>query len=307
MNQEYVDTVRLLLAVAPAVFRSPRFALKGGTALNLFVQDMPRLSIDIDVVFTDHTLDREAALRAIAADLKGVKAEILRIGYRAQLPTSRSGDEVKLLIEGNGVRVKVEVNFVFRGTVLPVALRPLIPTAQELFTTAITLPVLDTAEIYGGKLVAAMDRQHPRDIFDVLKMTEKFGWQTSFVDCFVAYLAGHNRPVHEVLFPKKLPLEPAFTNEFLGMTRDAVNLTVLEQTQERLLAHLPLALSESHRHFLLSLVSAEPAWELMPFAHLQHLPALQWKLLNLRKLKARDASRFKAQHEELASRFKHLS
>src|ERR1700730_15648250 len=112
MNQDYVDTVRLLLAVAPAVFRPLRFALKGGTALNLFVQDMPRLSIDIDVVFTDHSLDREAALRAIAADLKNVKAEISRMGHRAQLPTSKSGDEVKLLIEGNGVQVKVEVNFV---------------------------------------------------------------------------------------------------------------------------------------------------------------------------------------------------
>jgi predicted nucleotidyltransferase component of viral defense system len=306
MNQDYVDTVRLLLAIAPAVFRSPRFALKGGTALNLFLQDMPRLSIDIDVVFTDHTLDREAALRGIAADLKGVKSEISRMGHRAQLPTSKSGDEVKLLIEGNGVQVKVEVNFVFRGTVLPVVQRPLIPTAQDLFTTDITLPVLDAPELYGGKLVAAMDRQHPRDIFDVLKMFERFGWQSSFVDCFVAYLAGHNRPVHEVLFPKKLPLEPAFTNEFAGMTRDSVTLTLLEQTQKRLIAELPSALSTSHRNFLLSLVSAEPAWELMPFAHLQHLPALRWKLLNLRKLKARDAMRFSAQHDELEANFRNL-
>jgi predicted nucleotidyltransferase component of viral defense system len=272
MNQDYVDTVRLLLAVAPAVFRPPRFALKGGTALNLFVQDMPRLSIDIDVVFTDHTLDRETALKAIAADLKSIKSAISAMGHRADLPTTKSGDEVKLIIEGNGVRVKVEVNFVFRGTVLPVVQRPLISTAQDIFTTDITLPVLDTAELYGGKLVAAMDRQHPRDIFDVLKMIERFGWQSSFVDCFVAYLAGHNRPVHEVLFPKQLPLEPAFSNEFAGMTRDGVALELLEQTQARLIAQLPRALNTSHREFLLSLVRAEPAWELMPFNHLQHLP-----------------------------------
>jgi predicted nucleotidyltransferase component of viral defense system len=307
MNQDYVDTVRLLLAVAPAVFRPPRFALKGGTALNLFVQDMPQLSVDIDVVFTDHTLDREAALKAIAADLKSIKSAISAMGHRADLPTTKGGDEVKLIIDGNGVRVKVEVNFVFRGTVLPVVQRPLISTAQDLFTTDITLPVLDIAELYGGKLVAAMDRQHPRDMFDVLKMTERFDWQPSFVDCFVAYLAGHNRPVHEVLFPKQLPLEPAFTNEFAGMTRDAVALGLLEQTQERLIAKLPRALSTSHREFLLSLVRAEPAWELMPFNHLQHLPALQWKLLNLRKLKSRDATRFSAQHDELAAKFKSLS
>jgi hypothetical protein len=303
MNQEYVDTVRLMLAIAPAVFRSPRFALKGGTALNLFVQDMPRLSIDVDVVFTDHTLDREAALLAIAADLKDIKSAISAMGHRAVLPTTKSGDEVKLAIAGNGVQVKVEVNFVFRGTVLPVVQLPLAPTAQELFTTDIALPVLDTAELYGGKLVAAMDRQHPRDIFDVLKMIEKFGWQPSFVDCFVAYLAGHNRPIHEVLFPKKLPLGPAFTNEFSGMTRDGVALSLLEQTQERLITQLPRALSASHRDFLLSLANAEPRWELMPFTHLQHLPALRWKLLNLRKLQARDPRRFSAQHDELAAKF----
>jgi predicted nucleotidyltransferase component of viral defense system len=307
MNQDYVDTVRLLLAVAPAVFRPLRFALKGGTALNLFVQDMPRLSVDIDVVFTDHTLDREAALKAIAADLKSIKSAISAMGHRADLPTTKGGDEVKLIIDGNGVRVKVEVNFVFRGTVLPVVRRPLIATAQDVFTTDITLPALDTAELYGSKLVAAMDRQHPRDMFDVLKMIERFGWQPSFVDCFVAYLAGHNRPVHEVLFPRKLPLEPAFTNEFAGMTRDRVALDLLEETQERLIAKLPRALSTSHREFLLSLVRAEPAWELMPFNHLQHLPALQWKLLNLRKLKSRDATRFLAQHDELVAKFKSLS
>jgi hypothetical protein len=151
-----------------------------------------------------------------------------------------------------------------------------------------------------------MDRQHPRDIFDVLKMTDRFGWPASFVDCFVAYLAGHNRPVHEVLFPKQLPLEPAFTNEFAGMTSDVVNLTVLDQAQACLLTELPRALSSSHRDFLTSLVSAEPAWELMPFPHLQHLPALQWKLLNLRKLKAADPIRFQMQHAELAAGFKNL-
>jgi hypothetical protein len=229
------------------------------------------------------------------------------LGYRTSLPTTKSGDNVKLFVEGNGLRIKVEVNFVFRGTVLPVTRRSLMPIAQELFTTDIVLPVLDPAELYGGKLVAAMDRQHPRDMFDVLKMLERFGWQSLFVDCFVAHLAGHNRPVHEVLFPKKLSLAPAFTNEFAGLTNDAVTLTLLEQTQERVITQLPRALSSNHRDFLLSLVRAEPAWDLMPFSNLQHLPALQWKLLNLRKLKARDAERFSAQHEELAARLESLS
>jgi Nucleotidyl transferase AbiEii toxin, Type IV TA system len=101
------------------------------------------------------------------------------------------------------------------------------------------LPVLDPAELYGGKLVAALDRQHPRDMFDVLKMLERFGWQPSFVDCFVAYLAGHNRPVHEVLFPKVLPLEPVFTNEFVGLTNDEVALTLLDPRRRETEIGLP--------------------------------------------------------------------
>lgn len=303
MNQDYVDTVRLLLDIAPAVFKPPRFAMKGGTALNLFVQDMPRLSVDIDVVFTDYSLDRESALKAISADLGVVKAAIAQMGHRAVLPTTKSGDDVKLLVESSGSRVKIEVNFVFRGTVLPVVRKPLVQKAQDLFTIDVVLPVLEDAELYGSKLVAAMDRQHPRDIFDVMKMLDKFGWQSSFVDCFVAYLAGHNRPVHEVLFPSKLSLEPAFTNEFAGMPREPITLNALERIQEQLIAELPRALTASHRDFLLSLVRAEPAWEPMPFKHLQQLPALQWKLLNLRKLKSRNPARFAAQHDELAARF----
>lgn len=306
MNQEYVDSVRLLLDVAPAVFQSPRLAMKGGTALNLFVQDMPRLSVDIDVVFIDHTLERDAALQAIAADLKAAKSAISKMGYRAVMPTTRSGDDVKLLIESAGSRIKVEVNFIFRGTVLPVVQSPLVRAAQDLFTTDITLPMLDTAELYGSKLVAAMDRQHPRDIFDVMKMIEQFGWEPAFIDCFVAYLAGHNRPVHEVLFPKHLPLEPAFSNTFVGMTREGTALEKLEQTQMQLIAELPRALGPSHREFLLSLVRAEPAWELMPFPHLNQLPALQWKLLNLRKLKSRNAGHFAAQCNELVTKFGHI-
>jgi hypothetical protein len=306
MNQAYIDTVRLLLAVAPAVFQSPRFAMKGGTALNLFVQDMPRLSVDIDVVFIDHTLDRETALRAIGGDLNAVKSAISALGYRAVLPTTKSGDDVKLLVEGGGARVKIEVNFVFRGTVLPVVQNALIQTAQDLFTTDVVVPVLDTAELYGSKLVAAMDRQHPRDIFDVMGMLERFGWPSSFADCFVAYLAGHNRPIHEVLFPRKLKLEPTFTSEFVGMTRDAIDLASLEHTQKQLIEELPRALTSSHRDFLVSVALAEPAWDLMPFAHLRELPALQWKLLNLRKLKARNPNRFAAQHEELAKKLSAL-
>ena len=302
MNQNYIDTVRLLLAIAPEVFASGRFAMKGGTALNLFVQEMPRLSVDIDLVFVDHRPDRQAALQAIALELAAVQVALAGMGMRAHLPANPSGDDVKLVVSNDTAPVKVEVNFVFRGTALPVETRSLVATAQDLFTTDLTVPVMATAELYGSKLVAAMDRQHPRDIFDVMHMLDQFGWQESIVDCFVAYLAGHNRPVHEVLFPKTKPLEPAFTNEFVGMTRDTVELDTLMQMQARLIKELPKQLTPAHRDFLMSLVQGEPAWELMPMQHLRELPALKWKLMNLAKLKKSSAKRFAAQTELLAAR-----
>ena len=306
MNQAYVDTVRLLLSIAPSVFASPYFALKGGTALNLFVQDMPRLSVDIDVVFTDHALERDAALEAISMAMARLQAALVSRGFRATPLRTRLGDEVKLLVEDKLASVKVEVNFVFRGTVFPVVQMPLAPTARELFATGLTLPVLNTAELYGSKLVAAMDRQHPRDIFDVVQMLARFDWQTSFIDCFVAYLAGHNRPVHEVLFPTRQPLAAIFLSEFQGMTRDELPLVLLENAQQHLIDQLPRRLTPNHREFLLSLVRADPIWELMSFSHLSALPALRWKLVNLKKLRSTNIKRFVAQHSELQARFQDL-
>jgi hypothetical protein len=223
-------------------------------------------------------------------------------GLRVRQPAQAGGDEVRLLISNGAVQVKVEVNFVFRGTVLPVQSKALVASAENLFTTAVSLPVLATDELYGSKLVAAMDRQHPRDMFDVMLMRGHYGWPDGLTDCLVAYLAGHNRPVHEVLFPKAKPLAAIFSNELAGMTREEVGLDALAQTQARLIQELPQRLRPHHRQFLLSLVQSEPAWELMPFAHLRELPALKWKLLNLSKLKKTNPARFAAQHDELALR-----
>jgi len=303
MSPNYIDTVRLLLAIAPVVFASGRFAMKGGTALNLFVQEMPRLSVDIDLVFVDHRADRKAALQAIAQEQAAVQSELAGRGYRVHLPANAEGDDVKLVVSNDNVQVKVEVNFVFRGTVLPAETRSLVASAQELFTTDLAVPVLATAELYGSKLVAAMDRQHPRDIFDVMHMLDHFGWQTPFVDCFVAYLAGHNRPVHEVLFARAKPLEPAFTNEFAGMTRDVIGLDTLVRVQGRLLEELPRQLIPAHREFLLTLVQGSPDWGQMPMRHLHELPAIKWKLMNLVKLRKSGAARFAAQRQLLAERF----
>ncbi len=303
MDRQYVDAVRLLLTVAPVIFESPRFALKGGTALNLFVQNLPRLSVDIDVAFTDHALEREPALIAIGNDLQTAKAKLERMGYSAAIRKTQKGDEAKLLVADQASQIKVEVNFVFRGTLLPVAPRTLVSLARNLFTTSMDLPVLAIPELYGSKLVAALDRQHPRDWFDVAAMIDGLGLEATMVDCFVAYLAGHNRPVHEVLFSNDLPLDEIFNSDFVGMTAAEIPLQRLIETRRHIRQQLPKVLTDAHRHFLLSFVREEPDWSLMPFEHLKDLPAIRWKLLNLEKLRKTNKARFEFQAVELMDRF----
>src|SRR5690606_2169933 len=228
MHKAYVEVVRLLLDVVPDVFRARSFAMKGGTALNLFVQDMPRLSVDIDVAYVAHETGRAAALTEIGSELNVLARRVIARGFEAETIGGKTGDETKMLVRRGRSQVKIEVNHVFRGTVLPVEQRPLSKIAGDLFTTSLTVPTLAVPELYGGTLVAALDRQHPRDLFDVHGMYRRFGLLPEMIECFVCYLAGHNRPVHEVLFSRDLDLSAAYENEFVGMEREAVSLSDLE-------------------------------------------------------------------------------
>lgn len=302
MNDSYTSTVQLLLTVAPAIFEDERLAMKGGTALNLFVQDIPRLSVDIDVVFVPYELERDQALRDISDALNGAKARLERMGLEARLHKTKDGNEAKLFVSDGESEVKVEVNFVFRGTVMPPVRTSLTAGAQEMFSANIEVPVLATPELYGSKLVAALDRQHPRDLFDVQMMFAQFELPPEFLDCFVVYLAGHDRPAHEVLFPNEKDIDAIFEAEFLGMTHKPVTLAELKETRRQLMHELPKALSDRQRGFLLSLVKAEPDWTLLPFEHVHGLPAIRWKLLNLAKLRKSNAPKFNQQHDELARR-----
>ena len=303
MDANYIEAVRLLLEAVPVLFKESRFAMKGGTAINLFVQDLPRLSVDIDVVFTDHKSSREDALRIIGVALEATRKELNRRGLQADSPARTQGDESKLFLRRGRQQVKVEVNHVFRGAILPVQSQLLTPESRRLFTAEVEARVLATSELYGGKLVAALDRQHPRDLFDVHCLFESGGITDEMIECFVAYLAGHNRPVHEVLFSRDQDLVSAFENEFQGMARIPVKLLALTEARQRLRQELRSRLTDNHRQFLLGLVRGEPPWETMRCAHLSELPAIRWKLQNLAKLKRSSPNKFERQARELTEGF----
>lgn len=299
MDKAYADTVRLLLSVAPDVFASDVFAMKGGTAINLFVQDMPRLSVDIDVVYLPWQTPRDEALQAINQELAAIATRVAPLGVQTRLVRSKDLGDTKLIVENDSSQVKVEVNVVFRGSVLPTERRPLSSRSSDLFGVEFELPMLARDELYASKLVAALDRQHPRDLFDVWQLYESGGISDGMVECFVVYLAGHNRPPHEVLFGNDKDVAAEYERAFVGMTEVDSSLDTLLEARRQLRSELPQRLTAAQRQFLTGLVRAEPDWSLLHCQHAAQLPALRWKLSNLETFRQRRPEDFTKQAEIL--------
>ncbi|MCK4599941.1 nucleotidyl transferase AbiEii/AbiGii toxin family protein [Candidatus Bipolaricaulota bacterium] len=166
-DPHYDAQVRLLLRCLPEISKHPCFALKGGTAINLFVRDLPRVSVDIDLTYLPLKPRREA-LQEIHGTLRTLKEDIEQHVPGSRVRESRSRDYVvKLLVSTNDAMVKIEPNLILRGSVYAPEDRDLCLTAQERFGAFVSVHTLSTADLYGGKLCAALDRQHPWDLFDV--------------------------------------------------------------------------------------------------------------------------------------------
>ncbi len=303
MNQLYLDSARLLTRVAPLVLGDDTFANKGGTAINMFVRDMPRLSVDLDLVFPDHTLSRKQALKRINEAIRQSVARLKKQGFQTHAPVSADAGETKLLVRQAATEVKIEVNFVMRGTVNPVRMASLTQNARDTLQADLEIPVVSLEDVYGGKLVAAMDRQHPRDLFDVMQLFAHEGITAGIRLAFVVYLASHNRPVHEVLFPSLRDIRREFEHNFAGMTVEPVELDALLAARERMVRELQQGLTADERRFLMSLVAAEPEWKLLNVPHLEQLPGLRWKLQNLERLQKSDARKFAEQSDTLTRLF----
>ena len=302
MNQIYLDTARLLTQVAPLVITDGTFALKGGTAINLFIRDMPRLSVDLDLVFPDYSLPRDQTLARIGDAIRHAAERLQARGFQTHTIASADAGETKLLVRRDGIEVKIEVNFVMRGTVYPVRTAALTPTARDVLLADLEIPVVSLEDVFGGKLVAAMDRQHPRDLFDVMQLFAHEGITANIRRAFVVYLASHNRPVHEVLFPTLRDIGQEYERNFIGMTTEPVELAALLTTRERMVQELQSGLDAQERRFLRSLVANKPEWSLLGIAHLDQLPGMRWKLHNLGQLELKNPKKFAEQAEALAKR-----
>ena len=284
INESYRAQVDLLIRCLPAVSRVRAFALKGGTAINLFHRDMPRLSVDIDLTFLAMT-DRDTAMAGIVEGLAKITEEIQRT-----IPDSRvlsTGTPTpKLQIATPHARIKVEPNPIFRGCLYPPIERDLCQSAQDQYELFARVHCLATGDLFGSKLCAALDRQHPRDLFDVKQLLDSGEICKDIRQAFVVYLAGHHRPIAELLAPNTKPLKQIYANHFAGMTAKSITLNELEAVREQLFTWTLTALQENERKFLLSLKQGDPDWSLMPFEHIRQLPAIQWKLHNIKRMQA---------------------
>ena len=279
----------LLVRVLPFVRAEECFALKGGTAINLFVRDFPRLSIDIDLVYLP-IADRPASLRGIHDALRRIGEKIRRAVPGVQVHEQRSQDSrlvAKLVVqERAGAQIKIEPNHVLRGALHPTVERTLAPKAQAIFERMATARVISVPELYGGKICAALDRQHPRDLFDVHGLFQHEGLTDDIRKAFIVFLASHDRPMNELLSPNRKNLQRVYADEFSGMTTlTPVPLAALEEVREQLIAKVNADLTAAEREFLLSLKMMQPKWELLGLPGVERLPGPQWKLYNLRKMK----------------------
>ncbi|MFT5387608.1 MAG: putative nucleotidyltransferase component of viral defense system [Candidatus Omnitrophota bacterium] len=287
-NNPYFKQVQLLVEVLPFVAKYDCFALKGGTAINLFVQDMPRLSVDIDLTYLP-VEDRDKSLANIEATLKQIAQDVRKyiVGSSVEEVSMRNPSMVsKLKIIRNKSEIKIEPNLVIRGSVFPCEECEVSVKVQEAFEMTTKMFIVSLADLYGGKICAALDRQHPRDLFDIKFLLDGQGITENIRKGFLVYLISHDRPMHESLNPELKEFKSVYEAEFKGMTNEEVSYEELVEVRSRLVDIINKSLTSDEKNFLVSFKKGNPNWSLLDLKDVEDLPAVRWKLFNIQKMDA---------------------
>ncbi|HEY4087164.1 MAG TPA: nucleotidyl transferase AbiEii/AbiGii toxin family protein [Bryobacteraceae bacterium] len=295
-SEQFRKQAALLVRTIPLVASELCFALKGGTAINLFVRDMPRLSVDLDLTYLP-VEDRTTSLANINAAMQRLENRIcegLRVAKVTSVRIRPENIVSRIFVEANGVQIKVEVTPVLRGCVYDPETRSVSNSVEAQFGFA-EIQVVSFPDLYAGKVVAALDRQHPRDLFDVRDLLANEGIGEELRKAFIVYLLSHNRPIAEVLVPVRQNIAREFERGFEGMTEQPVKLDDLIQTREDLIRELVGKMPDEHRKFLATFKRGEPEWNLLGIPHAQKLPAVQWKIQNLAQMDPKKRERLIAE------------
>jgi len=295
----YFKQAELMLRILPLIDTENVFAIKGGTAINFFVRDLPRLSVDIDLTYLPVS-DRNAALEDISKSLMNISAKIERTfpGVKIVHKKLRDSSFLKgMVVNRDGITVKIEPNLVIRGSIYGPEMKPLSEKAQKVFELTMQIGTLNVAELYGGKICAALDRQHPRDLFDVNMMFKHEGLTDTIRKAFIVYLISHPRPMIELLNPGLNEMRDVYENEFKGMSIEEVDYDELVATRDRLVVLLLKSLKPQEKEFIVSVKSGKPEWGLLELEGIDKLPAVRWKLLNIERMN-------RTKHEEALNKLR---
>lgn len=285
MRAAYKNTVNLLLEILPYALKDKRVALKGGTAINLFHRNFPRLSVDIDLCYMPLE-DRATSFKNLHMILGKIKSSLeTDMGLKVSVSNPLDGKkESKLVATKGDVEVKIEPNFVLRSSLfLPEDIK-LAPLAVKEFEKSVEVQCLNLADTYGGKICAALDRQHPRDLYDVKYLFENEGLTEDVKDSFIYYLISHNRPIDELLNPNFKDIAESYEKEFVEMALEKISLEELILCRERLVKEIRSALNEKDKTFLLGFAENKPDWALVRDAKIKDYPSVKWKMMNQEKM-----------------------
>ena len=283
----YRKQVELLLRILPSIMREEVFVLKGGTAINFFWRDYPRLSVDIDLAYIK-IQQRDLSLLDISNRLESIKVRLERFfpGINIEFKKEQNkGLAYALIIRYEDATVKVEVNTVMRGNVYPTTDKKLCNNAEKEFELSVTTKTLSFEDLYAGKICAALDRQHPRDLFDIKLLFENEGLTEKIRKALIVYLISHSRPIVEVLNPGLKDINKTFEQEFTGMTVQEVKLPDLLEVRSALIKEVKKALTGDEKKFLLSFKNRHPERKHLNLDGINKLPAVKWKIINLARMK----------------------
>ena len=296
MNSLYNEQVRLLLRILPLIYREEDLAVHGGTAINLFIKDLPRYSVDVDLTYIPLG-SREESLAEI-----GIKLDIISQQLQRAVPGVKIRPVPNKLICTLGrSTVKIEVNGIKRGIIGATIEFPLCDKAQAEFGMYCKARIVPIEQLYGGKIAAALSRQHPRDLFDYHYMdTDKIN---GLKRGFIYALLGSDKPVIESLSPHAINQKKALENQFRGMTDIPFTYENYENARKHLIAFINSMLSEEDKAFLIGFEEGTPKWEKSPYCDFRDFPSVQWKLLNVNKLKIQNPKKHRLEVEKLRSYF----
>ena len=287
MKDRYRKQVALLIRIMPSVYKIKEFAVHGGTAINLFHRNLLRYSVDIDVTYIPIE-NRQQSLASINQKLLEVKKNIEKT--IPGVVVKHKPDVWKLLCTLGDATVKIEVNATKRGIIGDVVELPLCEKARNEFSMGCKARTVSFSQLYGGKITAALSRQHPRDLFDC-----KYMELQSFDDVkngFMLCLLGSDKPIIESLQPHDSDQTDALENQFQGMTETPFGYEDYLESRTALLSLVNGGLTITDKEFLLSFEQGEPDWNKCCAGDLSQYPSVQWKLLNIGKLKESNPVKF---------------